>query len=63
MNSSIWSTLGPRALDVGSLNHFEAIEMLIAIQKLTNFNSNLKIRQLIQHYPELQVIPTLVHPS
>ena len=27
MNSTIGSTLGPRALDVGSLNYFEAFEI------------------------------------
>jgi len=32
MNSSIGSTLRLRALDVGSLNYFEAMEILIVIK-------------------------------
>ena len=31
MNGTIGSTLVPRALDMGSLNYFEAFEMFIAI--------------------------------
>ena len=31
MNSTIGSTLGPGALDMGSLHYFEAFEMFIAI--------------------------------
>jgi len=41
INYPIGSTLGPRASDMGSLNYFEAIEILKAI-KLTNFKSKLK---------------------
>jgi len=44
MNSTIGSTLGPRAMDVGSLNYFEAFEMLIAIKTFSNFQSNLKTK-------------------
>jgi len=33
MNKTIGSTLGPRALNMGSLNYFEPIEMLMAIKK------------------------------
>jgi hypothetical protein len=37
MNSTIGSTQGPRALDVGSLNYFEAFEMFIAIKIFYKF--------------------------
>jgi len=38
MNSTMGSILGPRALDVGSLNYFEAFEMLIAIKTFYKFS-------------------------
>jgi len=36
------STLGPRALDVGSLNYFEAFEMFIAIKTFYKFSVKFK---------------------
>jgi hypothetical protein len=37
MNSTIASTLGPRALDVGSLNYFEAFEIFLDIKTFYKF--------------------------
>ncbi len=63
MNSTLGSILGTRALDVGSLNYFEPIEIVIAINDILQIFSLIeKLYDLIQHYPEFQVIPTLVHP-
>ena len=64
MNSTISSTLGPKALDVVSLNYFEAIEMLESRHKniLQIFSQFEILDNLIQPYPEFQGIPTLVHP-
>ncbi len=42
MNSTIGSTLEPMALDVGSLNYFEAFEMFIAIKTFYKFSVKLK---------------------
>jgi len=42
INSTIGSTLGPRALDVGSLNYFEAFEMFIAIKTFYKFSVKFK---------------------
>jgi len=44
MNSTISSTPGPRALDVVSLNYFEAIEML-------EIHNNMKIAYNGKHNP------------
>ncbi len=53
MNSTIGSTLEPRALGVGSLNYFEAFEMFIAIKNILQIFSQIKkIDNRIQHYPE-----------
>jgi len=41
MNSKIGCTLGPRALDVGSLNYFEAFEMFIAIKNILQIFSQI----------------------
>jgi len=55
MNSTISSTLGPRVLDVVSINYFEAIEM---------FGSHKTTLQIFAQFEILdQGIPTLVHPS
>jgi len=42
MNSTIGSTLRPRALDVGSLNYFEAFEMFIDIKTFLKFSVKFK---------------------
>jgi len=42
MNSKIGSTLGPRALDVGSLNYFEAFEIFIDIKTFYKFSVKFK---------------------
>jgi len=44
MNRTIGSTLGPRALNMGSFNYFELIEMLMAIKHFSIFQSNLNIK-------------------
>jgi hypothetical protein len=63
MNRTIGSTLGPRALNVGSFKYFEPVEMLMAIKNILQILSKIeKLDDLIQHYPEFQGIPTLVHP-
>jgi len=52
MNSTIGSTLEPRALDVGSLDYFEAFEIFIAIKNILQIFSQIKkLDNLIQHYP------------
>jgi len=38
MNSTMGSTLRPRALDVRSLNYFEAFELLIVIKTFNKFS-------------------------
>ncbi len=48
MNSTISSTLGPRALDVVSINYFEAIEMLESHKNILQIFSQLD--NLIQPY-------------
>jgi len=51
------------ALDVRSLNYFEAFEMLIPMKTFYKFSVKLKkIDILIQHYPEFQGIPTQMNP-
>jgi len=63
MNSTISSTLGPRALDVVSLNYFELIEMLKSHKNILQIFSQFEILDyLIQPYPGFQGIPTLKHP-
>ena len=42
MNSTIGFTLGPRALDVGSLNYFEAFDMFTAIKTFYKFSVKFK---------------------
>jgi hypothetical protein len=37
MNSTVGSTLGPGALDVGSLNYFEAIKLVTALKTFYKF--------------------------
>jgi len=41
MNSTISSTLGPKAFDVGSLNYLEAFELLIAIKNILQIFSQI----------------------
>ncbi len=63
VNSTIISTLGPWALDVVTLKYFEAIEMIESHKNILQIFNHFEILDnLIQPYPELQGIPTLVHP-